>query len=51
MEPTIAERGSHIEVEISVHSLRGDNFLDVLRRAADRFGQKPVLVLRDDPRL
>lgn len=50
MEPSIAERGSHIEVEIGLPSLRGADFLDILTRATDRFGRKPVLVLCDDPR-
>jgi len=48
--PTIADRGSHIEVLIGVPDLRGDDFLDVLVRATNRFGRKPILVLCDDPR-
>jgi hypothetical protein len=48
MEPTIADRGSYIEVEIGLSRLRGADFLDVLRRATDRFGRKPILVLCDD---
>lgn len=50
VEPTIAERGSHIEVKIDLPCLRGADFLDILTRATDRFGQKPVLVLCDDLR-
>jgi hypothetical protein len=49
MEPTIADRGSHIEVVIGLSKLRGPDFLDVLTRASDRFGRKPILVLCDDP--
>ena len=49
MEPRIADRGSHIEVVIGVSGLRGPDFLDVLGRATDRFGRKPILVLCDDP--
>jgi hypothetical protein len=50
MEPAIADRGSHIEVLIGVHDLRGADFLDVLARASGRFGRKPILVFCDDPR-
>ena len=50
MEPSIADRGSHIEVRIGVPDLRGADFLDVLARASGRFGRKPMLVLCDDPR-
>jgi hypothetical protein len=50
MEPAIADRGAHIEVVIGVADLRGEDFLDVLARATRRFGQKPILVLCDDPR-
>ena len=48
MEPRIADRGSHIEVEIGLPGLRAADFLDVLGRATDRFGRKPLLVLCDD---
>ena len=50
MEPVITDRGSHIEVFIGVPDLRGEDFLDVLARASERFGRKPILVLCDDPR-
>ena len=50
MEPALADRGSHLEVLIGVPDLRGADFLDVLARATDRFGRKPILVLCDDPR-
>jgi len=48
MEPTIADRGSHIEVEIGLSKLRGGEFVDVLAYASERFGRKPILVLCDD---
>ena len=48
MEPAITDLGSHIEVVIGVSGLRGPDFLDVLRRATDRFGRKPILVFCDD---
>jgi hypothetical protein len=50
MEPAIADRGAYIEIEIGLGGLRGADFLDVLARATDRFGRKPLLVLCDDPR-
>src|SRR5574341_1131214 len=50
MEPSIADRGSYIEVLIDVPGLCAADFLDVLSRATDRFGRKPILVLCDDPR-
>ena len=50
MEPVITDRGSHIEVLIGVPDLRGADFLDVLARASERFGRKPILVLCDDLR-
>ena len=50
MQPAIADRGTYIEVLIGVPDLRGEDFLDVLARATGRFGQKPILVLCDDPR-
>lgn len=49
MEPAIADRGSHIEVEIGLPGLRGGDVIDVLQRATDRIGRKPILVLCDDP--
>lgn len=49
MEPAIADLGSHIEVAIGLPSLRSADFLDVLRRATDHFGRKPIFVLCDDP--
>jgi hypothetical protein len=49
MEATISDRGSHIEVEITLPGLCGADFPDVLARATDRFGRKPLLVLCDDP--
>jgi hypothetical protein len=49
MEPTISDRGSHIEVAIGLPELRGADFLDLLARATGRFGRKPILVLCDDP--
>jgi hypothetical protein len=49
MEPVVADRGSHIEVEIGLPGLRGADFVDVLARATDRFGRKPILVLCGDP--
>ncbi len=49
MEPVISDRGSHIEVQIGVSELRDADFLDVLGRATDRFGRKPILLLCDDP--
>jgi hypothetical protein len=48
-EPSLTDRGSHVEVTIGLPSLRGPDFLDVLARATDRFGRKPILVLCDDP--
>lgn len=48
MEPAIADRGSHIEVEIGLPGLRGGGLIDLLMRATDRFGRKPILVLCDD---
>lgn len=50
MEPTITDRGSHIEILIGLPGLCGGQILDVLARATDRFGRKPFLVLCDDPR-
>lgn len=47
--PDITDRGSHIEVELGLPSLCGTGFLDVLARASDRYGRKPLLVLCDDP--
>ena len=49
MEPAIADRGSHIEVEIGLPGLRGGELIELLLRATDRFGRKPILVLCDDP--
>ena len=49
MEAAIADRGSHIEVSLSLPSLCGPDLLDVLARATGRFGRKPILVLCDDP--
>jgi hypothetical protein len=49
MEPAIADRGSYIEVTIGLPGLRGADFLDLLARASNRFGRKPILVLCDDP--
>jgi hypothetical protein len=48
MEPTIGDRGAYIEVTMGLPSLRGPECLDVLARATDRFGRKPILVLCDD---
>lgn len=45
----IADRGTYIEVTLGLPALRGADFLDVLARASDRFGRKPILVLCDDP--
>lgn len=50
MEPAIADRGSYIEVLIDLPGLCAADFLDVLARATDRFGRKPILVLCHDPR-
>lgn len=50
MEPSVADRGAYIEVEIGLPGLCSAGFLDVLARATDRFGTKPFLVLCDDPR-
>jgi hypothetical protein len=49
MEPAVTDRGSHIEVEISVPGLCGAELPETLARATDRFGRKPILVLCDDP--
>lgn len=49
MEPSIADRGAYIEVEIGLPHLRGGDFFGILARATDRFGRKPLLVLCDDP--
>jgi hypothetical protein len=49
MEAAIADRGTHIEVTTGLPGLRGADFVDVLARAAARFGRKPILVLCDDP--
>jgi hypothetical protein len=45
----ISDRGSYIEVAIALPGLRGGDFLDVLARATNRFGRKPLLVLCEDP--
>jgi hypothetical protein len=45
----IADRGSYIEVALGLPTLRGADFLDVLARASDRFGRKPILFQCDDP--
>jgi hypothetical protein len=50
MEPSTSDRGSHIEVLTGLARLRGAEFLDVLARATERFGRKPILVICDDPR-
>jgi hypothetical protein len=50
MEPAIADRGSYLEVLIDLPGLCGADLLDVLARATNRFGRKPILVLCDDPR-
>lgn len=44
----IADRGSHVEVEIGLPELRGGDLIDLLVRATDRFGAKPMLVICDD---
>jgi hypothetical protein len=49
-DAALSDRGSYIEVEISLPTLCGAGFLDVLGRATNRFGPKPFLVLCDDPR-
>lgn len=49
MEPTISDRGSHIEVALGLPKLRSEGFLDLLTRATGRFGRKPILVLCEDP--
>jgi hypothetical protein len=50
MEPSTADRGSHIEVLTGLSRLRGAEFLDVLTGTSVRFGRKPILVICDDPR-
>jgi len=49
MEPSISDRGTHIELAVGLSGLRGADFVDLLARATDRFGRKPLLVLCDDP--
>ena len=46
----VVDRGTYIEVALGLQALRGADFLDVLARASDRVGRKPILVLCDDPR-
>jgi hypothetical protein len=50
MQPAITDRGSHIEVEVTLPGLCGADFLDLLGKATGRYGRKPILVLCDDPR-
>jgi hypothetical protein len=50
MEPEITDRGSHVEVHTAPAMLCGEGFVDVLVRAAARFGARPILVVCDDPR-
>jgi hypothetical protein len=49
MEPTIVDRGAYIEIEIGLPQLCGADFLNILARATDRFGRKPLLLICDDP--
>ena len=48
-EPVIEDRRSHLEVSLFAQGFSETPFVDVLATATRRFGQKPILVICNDP--